>query len=169
MNEATRALFKRLRKRLQLTQAELGDIADIGQSTVSKLEIETEYDPSLSAFRKYAHGLQMTGSSLLAQIEVLQPQETAKDNQAISPPAVASEKDLSLFAPFWVPTDEQIDAAVVRYFQDHPAATHSEKSPADDQPATEVRAVAAERRPRARTTRPHHVRTPSKKRRRQRP
>jgi DNA-binding XRE family transcriptional regulator len=89
MDAAERALFKSERERQKLNQAQVASAGGITQGTISKIEIEPDYDPSISVFRGALRGINMTLSSFFARIEGLPAQASTAHNS--HPPELSEQ------------------------------------------------------------------------------
>lgn len=69
MDQQIREFFKAERERLDLNQTEVADRGGSKQSTISKIEIEPKYKPSVDVFQKAVRGIGHTMSSFFACIE----------------------------------------------------------------------------------------------------
>jgi len=75
MERATRDLFRAERRRRKLNQTQVASAAGVKQGTISKIESDAKYEPSLTVFRKAVGGLGMTLSAFFAQIEGRKPRK----------------------------------------------------------------------------------------------
>lgn len=82
MTKAIRELFRAERKRLGLGQEHVAERGGASQSTISKIEIEPDYEPTVPVFEKAVRGLGMTLSSFFARIEGLSKSVGLGDNPA---------------------------------------------------------------------------------------
>lgn len=69
MDEAIRKVFRAERKRRKLNQETVGERGGIDQATVSKIESDADYEPSLSVFGSAVRGLGISMSDFFLQIE----------------------------------------------------------------------------------------------------
>lgn len=107
MNKVVRDFFVTLRENRHLTQTQVATRGRIKQSTISKIEIEPEYEPSVSVFVKALEGLGVTASAFFAHIEGLKPDDVPVDDLATV--EHDDEADLALFD-----SEDQIAARVIR-------------------------------------------------------
>lgn len=100
MTSAERELFKKERVRLGLNQEQAAAAGGISQGTISKIEIEPDYDPSISAFRNALKGVGLTLSTFFTQIEGLpMPEVRTQDRPATIPPIGFDDEALSTLPP----------------------------------------------------------------------
>src|SRR5438128_8875637 len=94
MTEDERKLFKTERKRRKLNQTQVGQ-AVARQSTISKIEIDPSYEPTLPVWRKALNGLRMTVLEFEARLRGLPEPIGLRDDQGF-PAAKASPADEAL-------------------------------------------------------------------------
>lgn len=77
MDAAARAAFKRRRKALKLNQTQVAQKAGVEQGTISKIEADPAYEPSVTVFQQALHGLDLTMSAFFRQLETLSRESEA--------------------------------------------------------------------------------------------
>lgn len=148
MDKPERDLFKTTRDGLGLTQTAVAGLGGVKQSTISKIEIEPNYSPSVEAFRKALKGIGFTIVSFYAQIEGRNsPRPELADHDSL--PALASEEGIAA-------------AAIHRLTQristlERRLRTHTRVRQKNHRHAATTRAEAAEVSPPRRSRRPRNA------------
>jgi transcriptional regulator with XRE-family HTH domain len=79
MEEGLRKAFRAERKRQQLNQTEVAKKAGIGQSTISKIETDSDYNPSLIEFQQAVAGLGMDLATFFVHIAAQSRSDSTHD------------------------------------------------------------------------------------------
>jgi transcriptional regulator with XRE-family HTH domain len=108
MDVRVRELFKAERERLRLTQTAVATAAHVTQGTISKIEIEPDYEPSVSIFERAVGGLGLTLLQFLTLLEG-QPLTTPRTEPHGAARHMARERDEGL-APL-APESERVAEA----------------------------------------------------------
>lgn len=152
MEPTERDLFKAIREGLGRNQTEVGQRGGVKQSTISKIEIEPAYQPSVIVFRRALKGIDETFVSFYQRLDGVTPTER---------PQVADHESLPPLASF-----EGIAAAAIRRLTERIVTLenridrqrkNSRLPQANDRHAATTRAEAAERPHADRGRRPNHA------------
>jgi transcriptional regulator with XRE-family HTH domain len=111
MDQAIRVFFRAERRRLKLSQTKVAEKAGIEQGTISKIEINPDYEPGFNTFRQAVAGLGMTLSKFFAQIEgqtVNLELSSAFHSQRRIPPLL-EEDAASMIVPFRPRPQKRLD------------------------------------------------------------
>lgn len=91
-----RDFFRAERKRLDLNQAEVATSGGVEQSTISKIERDAPYEPSVAIFLRAIHGLGMTPAAFFAKFEhERRAMLGGLQNQVLKPTVVKSDNATS--------------------------------------------------------------------------
>lgn len=108
MEPGVRELFKAERERLGLTQPEVAAKGGATQGTISKIEIDPDYNPSVGNFKKALAGIGHTLSSFFAHIE-------SGTGHKIGNALAHVDRPIRAEAPEGIPDFEEFGRAVAQY------------------------------------------------------